>query len=97
GRDMLEGVAAAHDVGREVGVTLVVEILDELQLRQDGRLQAAGDVGRIDTDAPGHALPDHEGEELALAAADLQHALPGELILPDPAAGKGPGKRIEGR
>src|SRR3954452_19360621 len=81
--DMLECVAAAHIVGPEVGIRRAIEILDELDAFGRRAHQPFGTIARIDADAAAGAALAQDGKELALAAADLEHGLSGEVIALD--------------
>ncbi len=97
-RDVLERVSAHDDVGVEVGVALVVEVGDPLDLRSElVVVPALGVHARIDADAMTGAGLGHLDQELALATPDLEHRLVGEVVVLDPLLGQIGGERHEAR
>ena len=69
-------------------VGLGVEVRDPGQPVGHRRVDALGVDAGIDADAGAGAGLDHPGQELALAAADLQHRAARQVVLVDPAAGQ---------
>ncbi len=83
-RDVLERVAAHHGVGVQVRVVLGVEVRDPVDAGRRFTLAPLGVGPGVDADAPTDAGLAHHLEELALAAADLQHRPVREGVLLDP-------------
>jgi hypothetical protein len=74
-RDVLQGVAAADQVGAQAEVGLGVVVADERDPVRSFALRAVGDVRGIDADPSVRSHLAQEHEELPLAATDLEDLL----------------------
>ena len=92
-RDVFQRVPADDDVGVDVGVPLVVEVGDPLDVGGGRVVDPLRMHTGIDADAVAGTGVGHLDQELALAAPDLEHRPVGEVVVVRPTARRAPGRR----
>ncbi len=95
--DMLEGHLAAQEVARHRTGSFVEELADEPGAPGRCGIEAARHEARVVADPFIVPEPAQQGEELPLAAADLDHTLAVKIMPGDQVAGEAFVEGVEGR